>query len=120
MKFLGLTYLAGPMRGFDLYNFPAFHAAAKELRDDGWIVVSPAEVDEELGFIPTDDFSPEDFYAAMRRDLGFIIDPAMDAIHLLPCWHKSVGATAERCAARAVGLDIYYPNIGQGGWHRGR
>lgn len=38
-------YLAGPMRGLPQCNIPAFDAAAKQLRDWGYTVVSPAELD---------------------------------------------------------------------------
>lgn len=40
-------YVAGPMRGYKDFNFPAFQAAAKALRDDGHEVFNPAEKDEE-------------------------------------------------------------------------
>ena len=36
-------YLCGPMTGLPDDNFPAFMAAAKQLRDAGYMVVNPAE-----------------------------------------------------------------------------
>ena len=47
------AYIAGPMRGYDNFNFEAFHAASFDLRSRGYIVYSPAEHDEENGFDPT-------------------------------------------------------------------
>ena len=35
-------YIAGPMTGVAKHNFPAFHAAARLLGQDGWEVVNPA------------------------------------------------------------------------------
>ena len=40
-------YLAGPMRGYPEFNFPAFHAAAAKLRAEGHTVFNPAERDAE-------------------------------------------------------------------------
>ena len=38
-------YLFGPMRGIKNFNFPAFWSAAYHLRKQGYLVVSPAEID---------------------------------------------------------------------------
>ena len=46
-------YIAGPMRSYPAFNFPAFHAAAKDLRERGHAVWSPAENDEKMGFDPS-------------------------------------------------------------------
>jgi hypothetical protein len=109
------TYIAGPMRSIKLYNFPAFDAAAKDLRANGIEVVSPAELDRnEAGFDPTklpDDWDwstlPEDFCLrhAAARDLAAIL--TCDAIHLLPGWQDSKGARAERAVAEWLGLGVF-------------
>ncbi len=46
-------YIAGPMSGYPQYNFPAFDEARDELRENGWQVVSPADMDREHGLDPT-------------------------------------------------------------------
>ncbi|HEY6019771.1 MAG TPA: DUF4406 domain-containing protein, partial [Candidatus Paceibacterota bacterium] len=52
-------YIAGPMRGLPLFNFPCFHHAADTLRILGFEVWSPAEKDEQSGFNPaTDEAKP--------------------------------------------------------------
>ena len=43
MKQENSIYIAGPMSGKVDHNYPAFHAAAKFLREKGWTVFSPAE-----------------------------------------------------------------------------
>ena len=112
------AYLAGPMRGYKSFNFPAFHEAAKHLRSVvGWDVVSPAEMDLELGFNPnTQRFGLNDFYLAMRRDLAAILEPKIDRIVFLPKWEASRGANVERTIGEAIGLEMWYfipgePNV---------
>ena len=40
-------YVAGPMRGFENYNYPAFDRCARVLRDQGCDVINPAELDRD-------------------------------------------------------------------------
>lgn len=42
---MGRAYLAGPMTGISGFNFPAFRDACLWLRQRGWDVVSPHEID---------------------------------------------------------------------------
>lgn len=108
------TYLAGPMRRIRWFNFPAFDAAAADLRSHGIIVVSPAEIDRAQGFDPTalpDDWDwsklPDgfDLKATAKRDIEALA--SCDAIHLLPGWESSVGARAERAVAEWIGLGVF-------------
>ena len=105
------VYIAGPMRGHDQYNFPAFDAVAEELRDEGCEVVNPADLDRAAGFDPSD--LPDDWdwnelpdgvdsseYA--DRDLDALA--TCDAIYMLPGWRQSTGATAEYAVAKWRGL----------------
>jgi hypothetical protein len=110
------VYLAGPMRGIPLYNFPAFHAAARTLRTLGVTVLSPAEDDLADGFVPTpgmdvatpttfaDNFTEDDWHDAMRRDLRTVLD--VDAVVVLPGWEGSTGANAEVFVAETVGTHV--------------
>ena len=110
-------YLAGPMRGIPYFNFPAFHAAAQLLRDEGHEVFSPAEKDNErhgtdisIGNTAGDEaiasanhgFNLRD---ALSVDLLWICQEA-DGIALLPGWMHSKGATAERAVGIALNLVI--------------
>lgn len=93
-------YLGGPMRGYDLYNFPAFDAARDLLTAAGHEVVSPADLDRAIGFDPARDSADETFVTeAMRRDLAAI--DSCDAVALLDGWESSEGANAEVRHARA-------------------
>lgn len=102
-------YLAGPMRGYPEHNFPAFHAWAKQLRDEGYEVFSPAEKGEEARLKKNPDLQNDlDF----RREV-FLMDTTYickhaDAVALMPGWEKSPGANAERALAMAIGIPVYY------------
>ena len=54
-------YVAGPMRGFENFNYPAFDRCARVLLKQGWIVINPAELDREAGKPMSDPvaFSPD-------------------------------------------------------------
>lgn len=108
-------YVAGPMRGYELYNFPAFDECSAWLRNKGWEVISPAEIDRELGLDPTQPL-PEWFtiQTAMQRDLHEITNPLMSAIVLLPGWTESEGTGKEVRTGADVGLDFYFyePTLG--------
>ena len=106
-------YLAGPMRGYENFNFPAFDFAAAKLRQEGHEVFSPAERDrlihgpklennktgDEVEAEKTVGFSLRD---ALATDMDWIARNA-DAIALLPGWEKSSGAQAELALAKALG-----------------
>lgn len=109
------VYIAGPMTGYPEFNFPAFHAAAKKLRSEGWIVFNPAEKDDEADLDPeavkTGDAKLAiekgfDFREAYLWDIARVIEG--DAIYLLPGWEKSVGACGE--AAVALAMQKHYPD----------
>jgi len=101
----GRVYIAGPMTGIIEYNFPAFHAAAAAWRKEGWEVVSPAEMDEEIdGFDAKADKALSHSHY-MRRDLPEVA--GCDAIALLPGWEGSKGANNEITVGEMCGLDFY-------------
>jgi len=98
-------YLAGPMRGFPLYNFPAFDNYAAYLRRLGHEVVSPAEIDREVGFNEhTDTATPEFMRKCFARDAQEIA--GCDGIALMPMWGQSAGARWELDLALMLGLEV--------------
>ncbi len=119
-------YIAGPMRGIEDFNFPAFHKAAAELRALGHEVFSPAEKDIEIhgdhfkSAVGDEAEAPSAFNLrdALGMDLAWICKEA-DAIAMLPGWHNSKGANAEHATAVALGLKVFYYGeelIARTGW----
>lgn len=110
------VYLAGPMRGYPDFNFPAFHVGARRLRDLGYEVFSPAERDiaahgENVNASATgnlDDIKDTGFSLrdALAADTQWIALKA-DAVVVLPGWEESSGARAETALARALGLPVW-------------
>lgn len=101
------VYLAGPMRGYKDFNFPAFLEAAAVLRELGMKVLSPAEHDLEIGLDPTNpdlDAQGFDLEASMAWDLGAVLKS--DAVVVLPGWHPSTGVGHEVAVARCTGKPV--------------
>lgn len=103
---MGTIYLAGPMRGLENDNFPAFDAAADHLRSYGFHVLSPSEHDRELGFDGTDATRGSfDIHAAFRWDVNAVL--GADALVLLSGWEKSTGVGIEKSIADAIGTPVF-------------
>lgn len=107
------VYIAGPMRGIESYNFPAFDNAAERLYNEGWDPINPADIDRDRGFDPDDlpadwDWNqlPEtlDLCEVAVRDIEALA--TCDAIYLLPGWENSKGSLAEVHFAKWIGLAI--------------
>jgi hypothetical protein len=95
------VYISGPMTGLPEYNFPAFTTAAERLRMMGHEVVSPHEVGHDDNGAPGSIL----WSAYIRRDLVEML--TCDAIHLLPGWENSRGATLELYVATQVGMTVH-------------
>lgn len=105
-------YIAGPMRGHMLYNFPAFDAAEARLRRLGYDVVNPAALDRARGIHP--ETFPED-WDWNKTPEGFDLKAVAldclrqvsecDGILLLDKWGSSYGASAELALAQWLGLE---------------
>ena len=109
-------YIAGPMRGYEDFNFPAFDRQAEVLREQGWVVINPAEMDRQDGlpcsgpmeYDPVVNYEDREFMRdALKRDLVAICDDCT-AMYMMSGWEESRGAKAEWHTAKAVGLKIYY------------
>jgi len=100
-------YIAGPMRGHDQWNFPAFDRAVTIIEGSGHEAISPADLDRENGFDETvvKEFSDLEYHLAMRRDYRAIL--RSDAIAFLPGWEDSRGALLERGFGIRLGLPFF-------------
>jgi hypothetical protein len=110
-------YIAGPMTGYPQFNIPAFDEMAALLREQGYDVVSPAELDDpEIraisllspdGNIDTLTTHGQSFGDFLARDVKMLADDGIDSVVVLPGWAKSRGARLETFVANAIcGLDI--------------
>ena len=91
-------YLAGPMRGYPDFNYPAFHEAAAELRGVGYSVFNPAEAFDGDQSLPPSTYLRHDFEEIVQNS---------EAMVLLPGWQESAGARVEVQIARAIQLPVY-------------
>ncbi|QJU52953.1 DUF4406 domain-containing protein [Herbiconiux sp. SALV-R1] len=90
------VYIAGPMTGLPLFNYPAFNEAAAHLRALGHTPLNPARHDI------AGPIKPWDYY--MRDALSLVIQA--DGIALLSGWEDSRGAVLEHILGDALGMDI--------------
>ena len=99
-------YIAGPMSGLPNNGYDAFDRKAKQLRDSGWDVVSPADMDRQAGLSPDREFTRLDYMQAARRDLKVLTE--VNAIYMLHGYEGSPGGCWEWARAKELGLPIYY------------
>lgn len=88
-------YIAGPMTGYDEYNYPAFDAAEEDLRAAGYLPFNPAKSGGS-----SDLTWPDNMRLALRMMLG------CEAVALLPEWERSRGASIEMRLAVDLGFDV--------------
>lgn len=125
MDIRGSIYIAGPMTGYEKFNFPAFDAARDLWISRGFLVFNPADHDRKL-LGKTSDWLPDESDSTgpwkawsipnaptlrqmLGADLAWIAEHATD-LALLPNWENSKGAKAEWSLALALGLKVHYPN----------
>jgi len=95
-----LWYLSGPMTGYPDFNFSLFQRAAKTLREKGFQIVSPSEMDESQGHWPW--ARRPKWGAYLGRDVTVIIEEC-DGIIMLPKWRDSPGCRIELFVALTQG-----------------
>lgn len=110
------VYLAGPMTGIPQFNFPAFNLYAEQLRNAGYDVVSPAELDDPEAYraaMASPDGAPgsgstngQTWGDFLARDVKLVCDQ-VDAIMVMPGWARSRGARLETFVAHLCGKPVY-------------
>ena len=117
------VYMAGPMTGIPFFNYPHFRSVAEMLREEGFKVISPIEMDSAAAVaaaLASPNGTMEEFNAAfegetpntwgdfLSRDVKLIADDGIEAIVVLHGWEKSRGARLETFVANAMcGLPVY-------------
>lgn len=113
-----IIYIAGPMSGIPQFNYPAFDEAAAYLRERGYTVLCPSEMDapavrEAALASPEGNFT--EFYEQLEgtghrketwgdflsRDVKRVADE-IDSVCLLSGWEESRGARLEAYVALTV------------------
>jgi len=89
-------YIAGPMTGYEDFNYPAFHAAERKLALCD--VCNPARNFEGIQDLPYKEY--------IRQDIKTLLE--CDAIYLLCGWENSRGARLEKHIADVLGLEIHF------------
>ena len=84
------------MTGLPELNYPAFHAAANDLRAAGYLVTSPT--DNGVG-----EFEP--WISHLRADIKLLVD--CDGIATIDGWQQSKGANAEINLFHNLGLPVF-------------
>lgn len=115
-------YLAGPMSNYPQFNYPAFFEAAKYLRDAGYTVHSPAEMDspEVLAKILASpdgklDRNLPSWGDFLSKDVKVVADE-VNGVVVLPGWEKSRGARLEVFVAKLCNHKLFV--YGQNGNYR--
>ncbi len=114
---MSTLYLAGPMTGIKQFNFPLFHKAADVLREQGYDIISPAEMDAESDVAEKamashsgdllDASIKETWGDLLSRDVKIIAD-VVKGIVFLPGWQQSKGARLEAYVALICGHTEFY------------
>ena len=89
------VYISGPMTGIPDHSYPAFETARKQLINDGFTVLCPAEAGQVNGWT---------WEQYLTRDLRMVLDA--DAVAALPGWENSRGAKLEIHVARELGKPV--------------
>lgn len=108
-------YVAGPMTGIPNFNYPHFREVGDSLRECGFTVLNPVDVDAmheaERNMVDAslrhvcadcDNGIKHEWHWYMRRTLKMMLEA--DGVALLRGWERSRGAKLEVEVAKGLGL----------------
>lgn len=119
-----VVYLSGPMSGIAGFNIPQFDRVARMLRNDGFTVVSPAELDDPdfrdrcLASSGASVPGGSTWGTLLARDVKLLADDGIEAVVVLPGWESSRGARLEVFVALLCKLSFYRWNDAWGNAER--
>ena len=87
------------MSGLDDNGSQQFAEATTALRAKGHVLLSPGELNDLFG--------ERDYHSCLKLDLLLILSQ-VEALVMLPGWHRSLGARVEHDVASAIGLPIFH------------
>lgn len=90
-------YVAGPMSGYPLNNYPEFNRVAAELRSAGYTVVNPAEVGPE---------GRSHYVDLLRQDLMDMM--TCHGVAVIDQWWESGGARNEVQVAGILKMPVHH------------
>jgi nucleoside 2-deoxyribosyltransferase len=96
------VYIAGPMSGYEDYNYPAFFAAESRWQNQGWEVFNPARNPHPPNLAEMGRDEGRAYF--MKLDLPMVLES--DAVAVLPGWEDSPGARVEVAVGRILTLPI--------------
>lgn len=109
-------YLAGPMSNIKAFNFPKFRRIATFLREKGYNICNPAELDHELARMEAEQ-SPDGSHRrltynktwaeCLRRDIDIVADDKCVGVIVMGGWEHSQGAQFETYVAYKLRKPIY-------------
>ena len=100
------VYIAGPMSGYEDYNFPAFFEVQRRWEKEGHLVFNPAAQPGEREITQLPENQVKDMFPILiRRDIALILQ--CDGLVTLDNWMKSRGALFEVHLATVLDLPIF-------------
>lgn len=99
------VFISGPMKGYAAHNYPAFDAAAAQLRSLGFEVVNPAAIGRHYGIHAQCPADQDTVKTLLLSDLAALA--YCDAMLLLPGHERSDGSHIEEVFGEYFGVPAF-------------